>query len=105
MFIPVFLSTFQIDIPGADIILGVLTWSNIMLAAVPLALAVVTIVIYRAPKHEILIQQDHKKVNIIMPIYNEDPESLWRAIESVIKLDYGYTTNAFSIQKRNLINL
>jgi chitin synthase len=108
MFIPVFLSTipfFQIDIPGADIILGVLTWSNIMLAAVPLVLAIVTIVIYRAPKHEILIQQDHKKVNIIMPIYNEDPESLWRAIESVIKLDYGYTTNAFSIQKRNLINL
>jgi len=108
LFIPIFLSTipcFKIDIPGLEIILGILTWSNIMLAAVPLVLSIITIVIYKAPKYEILIKRDHKKVNIIMPIYNEDPESLWRAIESVIKLDYGYTTNVSFIQKRNLINL
>ena len=99
MFIPVFLSTisyFQTNIPGVDIILGILIWSNIMLAVVPLFLAIVTIVIYRKPKHDILIQQDCKKVNIIMPIYNEDPKSLWRAIESVIRLE-------LATQKRNLI--
>jgi chitin synthase len=108
LFIPIFLSTipfFQIDIQGLEIILGILTWSNIILAAVPLVFAIISIVIYKTPNHEILIQQNHKKVNIIMPIYNEDPESLWRAIESVIKLDYGYTDNQLATQKRNLINL
>jgi len=108
LFIPIFLSTipfFKIDIPGLEIILGILTWSNIMLAAVPLVLAIITIVIYRAPKHEILIQQNHKKVNVIMPIYNEDPDSLWRAIESVIKLDYGYSENQLANRKKNLISL
>lgn len=115
MFIPVFLSTIpllQIDIPGSYIILGILTWSNIMLAAVPLFLAIITILIYRVPKYKILIQQNHKKVNIIMPIYNEDPDSLWKAIESVLKLDYGYETKTntnqnitLTLQKRNLISL
>lgn len=108
MFIPVFLSTIpfiEFNIQGADIILGILTWSNIILAAVPLILAIITIIIYRAPKREILRCQEHKRVNVIMPIYNEDPESLWRAIESVIKLDYGYTTNVLSKNKKNMINL
>jgi len=107
LFIPMFLSTipfFNIDIPGLEIILGILTWSNIMLAAVPLVLAIITIIIYKAPKHEILIQQNHKKVNVIMPIYNEDPDSLWRAIESVIKLDYGYSENQLASRKK-MINL
>lgn len=98
MFIPIFLSTiplFEIDIPRVDIILGVLTWSNILLAGVPLVLAFVTIM-YRNPNSEELRQVDCKRVNIIMPIYNEDPDSLYRAIESVLKLEYNC---------KNLINL
>lgn len=61
LFIPIFLSTipfFQIDIPGVDIIISILTWSNIILATVPLTLAIITVIFYRAPKLEILKQQD-----------------------------------------------
>jgi cellulose synthase/poly-beta-1,6-N-acetylglucosamine synthase-like glycosyltransferase len=95
MFIPIFLSTIpstilKISIPGTDIILGILTWTNIVLAAVPLILAIVTISMYKIPKIEELkkFRYNSKNVNIIMPIYNEDPDSLWRAIESVVNLDY-----------------
>lgn len=98
MFIPIFLSTiplFEFDIPGTDIILGILTWSNIILAGVPLILAIVTIM-YKKPNLDKLNQIDCKRVNIIMPIYNEDPESLYIAIQSVIKLKYN---------SKNLINL
>lgn len=105
MFIPVFLSTipyFEVDIPGSNIMLGILTWSNIILAIVPLFLAIVTVVYYTPPKHNELINQECKRVNIIMPIYNEDPNSLWRAIDSVVKLDYGYSKNN---NKNNLVSL
>lgn len=89
--IPVFLSTVSVidyKIPGSDIILGILTWTNIMLAAVPLILAVITAFIYRRPSNEKLKEYSNKYVNVIMPIYNENPESLEKAIKSVINLDY-----------------
>jgi chitin synthase len=88
--IPVFISTLPINfrIPGSDIIIGVLTWTNILLAAVPLFLAVITAFIYKNPKKETLQKFQTKKVNIIMPIYNESPESLLKAVKSVLALDY-----------------
>ena len=88
--IPVFISTLPIDfkIAGSEIIIGVLTWTNIVLAAVPLSLAIFTAFIYRKSSKEILKKFETKKVNIIMPIYNESPKSLLKAIESILNLDY-----------------
>jgi chitin synthase len=89
--LPIFLSTISVinySIPGSDIIIGLLTWINILLAAVPLVLAITTVFVYKKPSYTILKECMSKRVNIIMPIYNENPDSLWRAIESILKLDY-----------------
>jgi chitin synthase len=91
MHIPMFLSTisvFNFTIPYTDIILGVLTWVNIGLAAIPLWFAVYTSFMRKPVTKEKLILSANKQVFIIMPIYNEVPEALWNAIESVMKLDY-----------------
>jgi chitin synthase len=88
--IPVFISTLpmNVKIPGSDIIIGILTWSNILLAAVPLILAIITAFIYKTPKKDVLEKFQTKNVNIIMPIYNESPESLLKAVQSVLNLEY-----------------
>lgn len=93
MHLPVFLST----LPGLEnilglsytskiIIIGILTWSNIILAIVPMFLAIVTMIItwYYKNKKEF----EERKINIVMPIYNEEPDALWNAIQSVNNLNY-----------------
>ena len=89
MHIPVFLSTVQINdfqIPYTDIILGILTWSNIMLAVVPLFFGVYTGLIKAKPNVKNFNFDDI--IFICMPIYNEKPEALWLAIQSIHKLQY-----------------
>jgi len=89
--LPIFvasISFINFKIPGSIIIISVLTWINILLAVVPLLFAIITAFIYRRPSNEKLKEFSSKYVNIIMPIYNEDPLSLQRAIESVLNLDY-----------------
>lgn len=91
MHLPVFLSTISVinyKIPGSNIIIGILTWANMILAAVPLILAIRTAFLYRNPSVYDLQAFTNKYVNIIMPIYNENPESLQKAIKSVLNLDY-----------------
>jgi chitin synthase len=88
--IPMFLSTIPIihlEIPYAYMVLEILTWSNIVLAIVPLLLAILTAT-YEKPEKEKLKELSKKKVNIIMPIYNEKPSALFNAIESVRHLEY-----------------
>jgi chitin synthase len=89
--IPMFLSTvsvFNFTISGSDIVLGVLTWINIALAAVPLWFAVYTVFTRRRVSKDDLKETANKRVFIIMPIYNEVPEALWNAIKSVNSLEY-----------------
>jgi chitin synthase len=91
MHIPMFLSTisvFNFTIPHTDIILGVLTWVNICLAGIPLWFALYTSFMFKDASKQELVASADKQVFIIMPIYNEVPEALWDAIESVMKLDY-----------------
>jgi hypothetical protein len=78
--IPAFLSYISflgINFPYADTLLTLLTWTNITLAIFPLLSAYITI--FRK-KHETIDKNCYKHVNIIMPIYNEDPET-WTIIK------------------------
>lgn len=89
--IPVFLSTVPVihfNFQGTDIIIGILTLTNILLAGVPLCLAIITAFILNNPSSDKLKESSDKFINIIMPIYNENPDSLRKAIDSVMKLDY-----------------
>lgn len=91
MHIPMFLYTMPIlnyQFQYFDIILGILTSINICLAAIPLFFAIYTSFILDPPSKEQLTLSANKQVFIIMPIYNEVPEALWNAIESVLTLDY-----------------
>ncbi len=87
--IPVFLSYIKkfvpIDIPYTDILFQILIWVNILLSALPLLAACITIVKRKSNKTK---EFNYKFVNIIMPIYNEEPKVLMSAIQSVRKLDY-----------------
>lgn len=91
MHIPMFLSTISVinyQIPHAKILLGILTYINLFLSAVPLWLAVYTSFIQRKFKITDLSFYNKNYIKIIMPIYNEDPEALYTAIKSVINLNY-----------------
>lgn len=89
--LPIFISTVSVidyKVSGSDIIIGILTWINIILAGTPLIFGIITAFIYRIPNVEKLKEYSSKYVNIIMPIYNENPVSLINAVKSVLKLDY-----------------
>lgn len=89
--IPAFLSTVPIvnfQFPYADHVLLGLTWSNILLAGVPLITVFITFVGTLMRKDGDISNWKKTYVNIVMPIYNETPEALWKAIESVKALDY-----------------
>lgn len=89
--IPAFLSTvtiLNINFPYAEYILLGLTWSNIMLAIAPLFAALYTFVEVQLRRDDDVTAYKRAYVNIVMPIYNETPEALWKAIESVKALDY-----------------
>lgn len=89
--IPAFLSTIpllKIQFPYAEYVLLGLTWSNILLAIVPLVAAFATFMGARLRKDGDVSVWQKKNVNIVMPIYNETPEALWKAIESVKSLEY-----------------
>jgi chitin synthase len=89
MHIPIFLSCVQsINIQGSIIMISILTWTNVILASVILILAVNTAFINKIPNKEELYKYSNKYVNIIMPIYNENPKSLKKAIKSVLNLNY-----------------
>lgn len=91
MYIPIFLSSitfFNFDIPGDYIMLGILTWVNVIITGMTLFFAILTVFKYSSVKDDDLKFHRYFQVNIIMPIYNENPESLWKAINSVINLDY-----------------
>ena len=90
-YIPIFLSTIpfvNLTISNNSIILGVLTWVNVLVSGVTLIFALTTLFVYYDPTYEILQSFNNKTINIIMPIYNENPESLLKAINSVISIDY-----------------
>ena len=87
--IPAFLaniSFFNINFPYSDILLQILTWTNILLAFFPILFAYITIFHKNKKIQDLPIFQKH--VNIVMPIYNETPEVLFNAIESVLNLTY-----------------
>lgn len=89
--IPVFLSTMpmlKFRFPYAENILIGLTWSNIMLAAVPLIATFSTFHASSNRKDGDVSVWKKRYVKIVMPIYNETPEALWKAIESVKGLEY-----------------
>jgi chitin synthase len=89
--IPIFLLTetlYPIDIPYGDVFIGILAWSNMILAIVPLILSVYSSFIKQPPSVEALSKNADKQVFVIMPIYNEEPASLWKAVQSVEKLQY-----------------
>lgn len=89
LYFPVFLSTIYLEIDAirVDIILSILIIINIFISSLTLVCAIITLCRGDPNKLELTNSGD-KNVNIIMPIYNENPDSLWKAIESVIKLDY-----------------
>jgi chitin synthase len=87
--IPIFLSTVEFTdfkFPHTDIAIGFLTWSNIILAAVPLFFGVYSSLIKTKPNVKNFNFED--PIFICMPIYNEKPEALWLAVQSVYKLKY-----------------
>lgn len=92
--IPVFLSTIiiiNVELQYTSVILLSLTWVNIALAFFPFVTAITSIILnYLSKDDKINNVDDHKydKINIIIPIYNEDPNSLWNSVESVDKLEY-----------------
>lgn len=89
--IPVFLTTLPnlgIEIKGKSTILMVLTLTNITLAVVPLVLGIITAFCFKKPTQKDFDKITKKQINIIMPIYNEKPLALMKAIESVLNLDY-----------------
>ena len=89
--IPIFMSTipfFNFEIPYFYIILGVLTWTNLILAGFPLLASVYSALVNSYISKEKLQQSATKDIFIIMPIYNENPKSLYKAIQSVQELQY-----------------
>lgn len=89
--IPMFLSTisvFKYKIQGSEIQLGILTYTNLTLAAIPLWLAVYTTCVQKKIKKEDVSSYDKTITKIIMPIYNEKPLDLYNAVLSVINLQY-----------------
>ncbi len=88
--IPVFLSYvsfFNITVPGTDYIIITIVWVNILLALGPVLSALYTF-IKNLKKQNVYLFEHH--VNIIMPIYNEEPKALLKAIESVQNLEYNH---------------
>jgi chitin synthase len=95
LYIPIFLSSIssissisEIDIPGSIIITSILLWINVVLSTITLILGVTTAFIKKRPNEKELEKCSDKYVNIIMPIYNENPDSLKKAIKSVLNLNY-----------------
>jgi cellulose synthase/poly-beta-1,6-N-acetylglucosamine synthase-like glycosyltransferase len=88
--IPIFMSFIPITykIPGSSIIIIILTILNIILAILPLTISTINIVLSKKPSNSILLQHSNKYVNIIMPIYNENPHALLKTIQSIINLNY-----------------
>lgn len=88
--VPIFMSFIPITyrLPGSTIIIMVLTTINIMLAAFPILFAIVDIVTSKNTSKSGPTSCLYKYVNIIMPIYNENPDALLKTITSVINLDY-----------------
>lgn len=77
------------NVPGTAEILFALTIVNLIMAVIPLVLAIYSVVKTTKTKNIKKYKTNvGPKINIIMPIYNENPESLYRAIISVTKLDY-----------------
>jgi cellulose synthase/poly-beta-1,6-N-acetylglucosamine synthase-like glycosyltransferase len=91
MHLPAFLSTIVIinwQMPYANEILFSLTWINIMLAFLPLLTLIISLYLYKSNPNEDISLFKNDRVNIIMPIYNEDPDALWKSIQSIQNLDY-----------------
>jgi chitin synthase len=94
MHIPIFISTIsivQIKIPYDYLMVAILSWINILLAIIPLLIAIYTGFVRKRPNDEKLREYRDKNICIIMPIYNEDPIVLWDAIQSIMKLKYDLT--------------
>jgi chitin synthase len=88
MHLPVFISTIEVlnwTIPGSNVMLAALTWTNVLLSILPLGSAILSLFSKTNPKLE---PYSKELVNIVMPIYNEIPESLENAVESVLAQDY-----------------
>ncbi len=93
MHIPIFLSTIpplNVNIPKnlEYVVISILTFTNIILGALPLLCAIYTLIKQTFQKTKKLENIKKVKINVIMPIYNEDSEALWNAINSVYNLDY-----------------
>lgn len=89
--IPAFLSTvsiFNINIKYYDWCLMILTWVNITLTSFPMLTSVYTLVCKYFEKKEDISIYKNSNIMIVMPIYNETPEALWKGIESVQNSDY-----------------
>jgi chitin synthase len=91
MHLPIFMNSlyfinFKFIFPFSDYILIFLTWLNIALAIVPLFIGIYDSLIKFKPCIQNFSFEE--TVLIIMPIYNEKPESLWNAIQSVVDLNY-----------------
>ena len=88
LYVPIFMSTLQfISYKSNDIVNYIIIIVNISLTIIPLVTTLFTFL-----RHYFIKVEDHlyknEKVNIIIPIYNEKPESLWNTIESIKNLDY-----------------
>jgi len=89
--IPAFLSTvsiFNINIKYYDWCLFILTWVNITLTGFPMITSLYTLIYNLFEKKEDVEIYKNSNIIIVMPIYNETPESLWKGIESVKKSEY-----------------
>ena len=93
-YIPIFVSpmksVIKYDIPGGEIIITILTYLNVSFSIIPLFLSTYTLFLkhFELYNNGIQTYERDKIINIIMPIYNEKPQSLLNAIESVKKLHY-----------------
>jgi membrane glycosyltransferase len=93
-YIPVFISpmksVIKYEIPGGEIIITILTYLNVSFSIIPLFLFTYTLLLkhFKFYNNGILTYERDKIINIIMPIYNEKPQPLLNAIESVKKLHY-----------------
>ena len=89
--VPVFFATMtfvDVKIPFADYMLKGLTYLNLVLAGVPLVCAIYYVFIKGNPTAEQIAKHKDKQIMIVMAIYNEQPDALWNAIQSVKDLDY-----------------
>jgi chitin synthase len=77
---------------GVDILQQFAFWSFAVLLVIPWFICIVRIMFVPLGRKKLvtweLTEQNAPKVVVVMPVYKEPPDSLWRALNSVVDCDY-----------------